>query len=82
MKNIEEQQVDWSILSNTIVLELPIEAKDYPVTVQLFDTSKALILEVVFHQTPVVLKKAFPTGKYNYLVLKNRQCIFSDTITF
>jgi hypothetical protein len=81
MKPIEEQQVDWSVLSNTLELVLPLKAEDYPVRVQLFDASKILIQEMVFQQKPVLLKKNFPSGKYHYIVLKNELCLFSDTIT-
>lgn len=81
MKSIIEDQVDWSVLSNTVEIVLPVKVTDYPILLQLFDTSNEMILEATFKQAPILLKDTIPTGTYRYVVIKNKQCLLSNSIT-
>lgn len=81
MKSITEHKVDWSILSNTLELELPIKAQDYPIDIRIFDAAEKLVLEATFKQPPVIFRSTFTTGEYCYKVVKNGKCIYTDFIT-
>ena len=77
---IKEQKIDWNILFNTQELEMPIQAEDYPIELQIYDTSNVMVLEATFGQAPVILKSILPPGKYRYAVMKNGSCIYSSYI--
>lgn len=78
MKSITEHQVDWSILSNTLELALPLQVEDYPVVIRIFDAADTMVLEANFKEPPVIFRSHFSTGKHRYEVLKNGQCVLSD----
>jgi len=82
MKSIKEQQVDWSIFSNTRELNLPLEEQHYPVVVQMYNASGRMVLEAQFERPPILLKDTFAPGTYRCVVLKNGHEQFAKDIIF
>ncbi|MCG8329313.1 MAG: hypothetical protein MI974_16580 [Chitinophagales bacterium] len=79
---IREEEIDWNMLFNVLELEMPIKAEDYPIVVQIFDTSNAIVLEVTFEQAPAILKRILPPGRYRYTIIKNGKCIYSTSYMY
>ena len=76
---IQEEEIDWNILFNALELEIPIKAEDYPIVIQIHDTSNVMVLEATFKQAPVTFKSVLPPGRYRYTAMKNGKRIYATS---